>query len=149
MKRLVSLFTVLLLVFTTTAGLAEYTDPEIDLSQFSFEGLRKLRSAAMWEMIRRDEWQEARIPMGVYEIGVDIPAGKWEISPIESAFIIYGNKLDATKNSIDVENGDCMYRILNTDTDTTVMTFEDGWFFEVTDGAVRLFSFYGNNFDLK
>ena len=147
MKRLVSLFAVLLLIFTTTAGLAEYTDPEIDLSQFSFEGLRKLRSAAMWEMIRRDEWQEARIQMGVYEIGVDIPAGKWEISPIESAFIIYGNKLDATKNSIDTEDGDCMYRIL--DTGATVMTFEDGWFFEVTSGAVRLFKFYGNNFDLK
>jgi hypothetical protein len=62
------------------ACLAAPARAEIDLEGMSLADLARLRdqiTAAMWAS---DEWQEVTVPVGVYEIGKDIPAGYWTIS---------------------------------------------------------------------
>lgn len=49
----------------------------IDLSALSFEELAALRNRIQLEMMARDEWQEVTVPAGLWEVGVDIPAGTW------------------------------------------------------------------------
>lgn len=50
---------------------------EIDLSGYSFAELAALRDRIQMEMMTRDEWQEVTVPAGLWEVGVDIPAGAW------------------------------------------------------------------------
>lgn len=50
---------------------------KIDLSAYSFAELAALRDRIQMEMMARDEWQEVTVPGGVWEVGVDIPAGTW------------------------------------------------------------------------
>lgn len=71
MKKLIAL--VLLLALLIPACFAE----GIDLSALSFEELAALRDRIQLEMMARDEWQEVTVPAGLWEVGVDIPAGTW------------------------------------------------------------------------
>ena len=50
------------------------------------------------EMINRDEWEGVLVPAGVYEIGVDIPEGKWTISaePTSNVIVKLGSGIDET-----------------------------------------------------
>ena len=50
---------------------------DIDLSGLSFEELRALQNRIAEEIVTRPEWMEVAVPVGVYKIGVDIPAGDW------------------------------------------------------------------------
>lgn len=53
---------------------------ETDYSSMSLAELidaRQQIQQAMWET---DEWQSVEVPEGIYQIGVDIPAGHWSIS---------------------------------------------------------------------
>lgn len=53
---------------------------DIDLSGLSFEELAVLRDRIQLEMMTRDEWQKVTVPQGLWEVGVDIPAGKWMVT---------------------------------------------------------------------
>lgn len=66
-----------------------------DLTGMSFDELLALKdqiNAALWAS---DEWQEVTVPVGVYQIGIDIPAGKWTISatPTNYSRIKHGKSL--------------------------------------------------------
>lgn len=52
---------------------------------------RRQIQQAMWET---DEWQCVEVPEGVYEIGVDIPAGHWTITLAGSTCMEWGTELD-------------------------------------------------------
>lgn len=74
----------------------------VDLSGMSFDELLVLKeqiNAALWAS---DEWQEVTVPAGVYEIGKDIPAGHWTITPVdgETARVYWGSSLDESKTDI-------------------------------------------------
>ena len=51
-----------------------------DLSALSFQELAALRDRAQLEMFSRAEWQEVTVPQGVYQVGVQIPAGTWTVT---------------------------------------------------------------------
>ena len=60
-----------------------------------------------YELWNAGEWQEVLVPQGVYEIGVDIPAGHWSISvdPNQGEYnqdirIVWGTELDVSKKKI-------------------------------------------------
>ena len=75
MKKLVCLvFAIAMLVPFALAD-----DTGFDLSGLTFEQLAELRTACLYEMFQRDEWQEVTVPQGNYRVGVDIPAGRWVI----------------------------------------------------------------------
>lgn len=73
MKRIVSLILIaMLLAAPALAG--------IDLSGMTFDELIELQkqvTAALWAS---DGWQEVTVPAGYYEVGTDIPAGRWTLS---------------------------------------------------------------------
>lgn len=56
----------------------------IDLSGLSFSELSDLRDRCQAEMMTRDEWQEVVVPQGIWEVGTQIPAGKWVVKCYDS-----------------------------------------------------------------
>lgn len=102
MKRTMSLIlTAALLLVAFPAAAASL--PDVDLSALSFDDLLALRAqidAALWAS---DEWQEVTVPVGVYEIGVDIPVGYWTIRPVDghTAYITWGSALISGGTDID------------------------------------------------
>ena len=77
-KFLASLMLIALVLCSAIPSFAEGTT--WDLSEMSFQELIDLRRQIDYELWNAEEWQEVLVPEGVYEIGVDIPAGHWSIS---------------------------------------------------------------------
>lgn len=75
MKKVLSLLLVLALLLPAFA-VAE----GVDLSALSFDQLVQLREQIARELTTRPEWKEVTVPQGVWEVGVDIPAGHWTIT---------------------------------------------------------------------
>ena len=68
-----------------------------DISGLSYEELVQLRDQINLAMWNSQEWQEVTVPVGVWEIGKDIPEGHWSIKPAyEDAIIhlVYTDRLD-------------------------------------------------------
>ncbi|MBR0463466.1 MAG: hypothetical protein IJJ23_03680 [Clostridia bacterium] len=82
----------------------------IDLSGMSLAELTDLQhrvTLAMWET---DEWEEVTVPVGVWAVGVDIPAGHWTVRCSKNATynwasITYCEALDSTGKKADTHNG--------------------------------------------
>ena len=100
MKRVICC---ILLVFTLFPfALAE----DIDLSGMTLDELLVLRQRVQFAMVQTDEWQAVRVPVGVWEIGKDIPAGHWSITAASDTHytwgtITYCDKLDAAGKGAD------------------------------------------------
>ena len=81
MKKVITILITLAMILSFSASaLADF-----DLSGLSFEELVALKdqiNLAIWES---EEWQEVTVPQGVWEVGADIPAGKWTISAADGA----------------------------------------------------------------
>lgn len=92
MKRLF----VLLLAAIFLAGSA--AADQVDLSGMSFDDLVALRDQLNLAIWNSREWQEVKVPAGIWEIGVDIPAGHWQINPKEGgmAEVFYCEGVDRT-----------------------------------------------------
>lgn len=85
-------------VVSTIAPISEPMDvfdsASADFAGMSLDELIDLRDQiqrAMWET---DEWQSVQVPEGVYEIGVDIPVGHWNIAVAGSTCVKWGAELD-------------------------------------------------------
>lgn len=74
MKRIFCLFLILCLL-----PVFAYSE-QIDLSGMTFEELVELREQINLAIWKSKEWQAVTVPQGVYEVGKDIPAGKWVIT---------------------------------------------------------------------
>ncbi len=81
---------------------------EIDLTGLSFDELVALKdriNLAIWESA---EWQEVTVPIGVWKIGEDIPAGHWTIKAAPGqnmswGSVAYGTKLDALGKAVEYD----------------------------------------------
>lgn len=98
MKKLVIL--VVSLVLVSSAALA--TTAAFDFSGLSLAQLVEVQQQLNLAMWATDEWQEVEVPAGVYEIGKDIPAGYWTISPEPGEYVIvrWGTALDSSKTDL-------------------------------------------------
>lgn len=97
MKKVLALVIVIVALFTSSA----FT--EIDLSSMTFEELVKLQNeinAALWAS---DEWQSVKVPAGVYKIGLEIPAGKWVVRPVDGQTGIIKVGVNLRENKMDVD----------------------------------------------
>lgn len=74
MKRFISLLFALVLTVSVAAA-------EIDLSGMSYAELILLQRNLVAEIMSRPEWKEVTVPAGTWNIGTDIPAGYYSISP--------------------------------------------------------------------
>ena len=52
----------------------------IDFSTMTLSELVKLSEQITMAMWKTEEWQEVKVPAGLYQVGVEIPAGKWTIT---------------------------------------------------------------------
>ena len=94
MRRLLSsLFALALLLLLAPACFADF-----DLSGLSFDELVALRDQINLAIWNSQEWQEVEVPQGVWQVGADIPAGKWTItcSTGSMCLIHVGSELDAS-----------------------------------------------------
>ena len=76
MKKMLAFALCLSMLVPCMCALSE----SIDLSDLSIEELAMLRDRCQMEMMKSDKWQEVRVPVGVWEVGKDIPAGHWSIT---------------------------------------------------------------------
>ena len=95
MKKLLAVALVLCLLMP--CAVAE----SIDLSGLSFAELAALRDRCQAEMMKRKKWEEVVVPVGVYEVGIDIPEGHWTITGYSGSRygwgrFIYCDALDET-----------------------------------------------------
>lgn len=90
MKKLL----VLCLLFAIACSPAAAEAP--DLSGLSYDELVQLRDQINLAIWNSQEWQEVIVPPGVWQIGVDIPAGHWTVKPYPGSFVAvaYCDKLD-------------------------------------------------------
>ena len=67
-----------------------------DISGLSYNELVQLKDKINLAMWNSQEWQEVTVPAGVWEIGVDIPAGHWTIRPLPGGYVnvTYFDRLD-------------------------------------------------------
>lgn len=103
MKRLLCVLFVLSLL--PVAALADLPD----LSGLSFDELVQLRGQINLAIWNSQEWQEVTISPGVYEIGVDIPAGHWSVRPVSGCgpdYIIYASGVKDQGHDIDLFAGE-------------------------------------------
>ena len=93
MKRFISILcvVVMIMLFSVPVAWAE----TFDLSSLSYEELMELGAAIQSEIMSRPEFKKVLVPPGVYQVGVEIPAGKWTITASEGRCEVYwGKKLD-------------------------------------------------------
>ena len=92
MKRIAAFIAAAMLLFS-------YAIADIDLSSMSIEDLFALKQQINLEIASRPEIKSVTVPVGVWEIGKDIPAGHWNMTvepghQNELALIYYCSQLD-------------------------------------------------------
>ena len=97
MKKVITIVMIAAVMFCAAAH-AE----SVDLTGLSFQELAALRDRAQLEMMQRDDWQEVTVPQGVYQVGVQIPAGTWSVRSHEgrNTRVAWGEELDASGHDI-------------------------------------------------
>lgn len=75
MKKVITICITLFLILT----LAPAAFADVDLSGMSFDELVALKDQVQRAMWDSADWQEVTVPQGVWQVGADIPAGKWTI----------------------------------------------------------------------
>lgn len=107
MKKMISLFLSLLLLLSISVPSFALSADDIDLSGLSYEELVRLRdriNLAMWES---SEWEEVEVPIGVWQVGADIPAGHWTIAAADGVWcsIARSRFLDSTGKEVEYGSG--------------------------------------------
>lgn len=103
-KILIVLLTIAVLATMGVSAIA--AEAAVDLSSMSYEELVALKDQINLAIWASADWQEVTVPMGIWKIGEDIPAGHWTIKPSETddysyCYIKYGSALDQTKKDIE------------------------------------------------
>ena len=148
MKKLLSLLLAVLLLFAGSAA----ADP-VDLSGMTFDQLVALRDQLNLAIWNSQEWQEVEVPAGIYQVGVDIPAGHWHIAAKNYSYtqIYYFEKLNIYGTDPDPINGYMYFIFLknlgSTDDVSTDIDMKDGMYFKADSDSV-IFTPYAGKPDL-
>lgn len=150
MKKICSLLLILSLIIPVVA-LAD-----IDLSGLSFNELLVLREQIAQELTTRPEWKEVTVPIGVWKVGEDIPAGHWTVSAVDGgiSMVVIGTALDITGYEIDSWNSDfyfwkqiesANYHSFNpiSSISSFDFTFMDGYYLIVSNGPAVFSPYIG------
>ena len=138
MKRFLVLLLVALLILPAT--LAE----DIDLKKLSFDELRILQTRVSKEIVKRPEWKEVTVPAGLYQVGVDIPAGEWCLKCGKTSYgyvnISYGEGTNesGTKVCFPCEFMGMIYEKSDgTNPDFRNIKLKEGYYIEIEYGSVK------------
>lgn len=134
----------LIFIMLSTCSLAD-----VDLSNMSFEELLELQQQVNLTIFNSDEWVEVEVPMGVWDIGKDIPAGRWELSrgpnanTYLSTYVVYYLERHSSGQPDKIRG---QYRIR--DGETLVIELFDGNVLKIEDSSV-IFKHYVPSFNFK
>ena len=121
MKRFISLL--FALVFAVSVAAAD-----LDLSGMKYDELIALQRQLVAEIMSRPEWKEVTVPAGKWEIGEDIPAGKYSITAASSSIFVDIK----TKNG-----GDFLFQYLSKKGDAIgKVTLEKGYSLDISGPVV-------------
>ena len=127
------------LIIAAPATAATTTLGSISLEDLSFQDLLTLDYWLSMELAKRPEWKNVTVPPGVYKIGVDIPAGYWDISrtdeSIFNTYIYYGERVDATMTKIDYDCG-FKYCALTSDQQKFSILMQDDYYIVIENTSV-------------
>lgn len=152
MRKIICTIIVAVLLATTSVGLAD----GLDLSSMSFDELVALKDQINLAIWSSQEWQEVRVPTGLYKVGEDIPAGKWTVLAPEGTtnYVKWGTKPDASGTHLERWEGNEMiystsYKNYDPNKHRSQLDIElfDGMYFYVEDGAA-IFTPYAGKPDL-
>lgn len=76
MKKVVAIIAVLVMACVLTASAEDVT---YDLKNLSLAELIEVRDLVQQYMWASDEFQSVTVPQGIWVVGEDIPAGKWNV----------------------------------------------------------------------
>lgn len=126
MKRVIAFVLCLLVTLSLTATCFA----GFDLSGLTFEELVALRDQINLAIWNSQEWQEVEVPQGVWEVGVDIPVGKWTIhaKPGATTYIKIGNETQNGGTEVKMKFAEVIW-------DTEAMLYQEG---NVTEWTVEL-----------
>lgn len=74
---------------------------DVDLSGMSYNELVSLSKQVGMAIMQSDEFDSVTVPMGLWEVGVDIPEGTWIITPEDGlSIVVYGSNIDESGNDM-------------------------------------------------
>lgn len=129
-----------------------------DISGLSFDELISLRSKVNLSLMRSSNFQKVTVPSGIWEVGKDIPAGHWSITPAPGCgpdYVIYGSSLKEGGHDIDLFAGpyimECVCSTSSSDysleyKNITDIVMEDGHFVRLD--CAMVFTTYSGKPDL-
>lgn len=133
----------------------------IDLSGMSMRELIDLKEQVILAIWASGEWQEVKVPAGIYEVGKDIPAGKWTVrcAVDNYAFVSFGNQLKKGGAEIDYHGSTYGHAIIvspdykryKPDKDLTEFTFtvEKGDYVQIEECSVLFTPYAGNDLGFR
>jgi len=115
---------------------------DIGLEGKSYDDLVALKDQINLAIWQSDTWQEVEVPQGVWEVGADIPAGKWTIFPGASGntYIKIGTEIKdggsdvKSKASETIRNDKYKYYDASSDLTSWTYEFTVGEYVKVDDG---------------
>ncbi len=158
-KILVCLLATILTIALIIPSFAETnTDFESYLEVATAADLLALRDQVDAAIQQSDTWEEVTVPVGTYQVGVDIPAGNWAVSAgMTSArcSMMVGNVLEDNGREVDYWDSDSWhdFELLSEysydDLDYLQSTVEnvylpDGYYVEISDGSVLFTPYHGS-----
>ncbi|MBO7669877.1 MAG: hypothetical protein J6S60_04735 [Oscillospiraceae bacterium] len=156
--RILAVVIIMIIAMATVPALAA---PEtVDLASMSLEDLEALRLRVLEAMWQTDAWQSVEVPEGAYEIGVEIPAGRWTISAREDdyATIKVVSKLNATRTDEANNAQTYAYQVISAPSsymhddypsESFTVTLEKGMFIIIDDAPVIFTPPTGPSFTFK
>ena len=100
----------------------------IDLSSMTYDQLITLRKSLTEEIMNRPEWKEVTIPAGDWNIGSDIPAGTYSITPTKYTLILIWEH--------GIDSGLVFNRLLDKGESYGKITLKEGWIMQVSDPII-------------
>lgn len=145
---------VLVLVLISSAAFAT-----VDLSGLTFEELLVLQKQVQLAMMETDVWQEVTVPAGLYEIGVDIPAGHWTISNKGQSMVMvsWGDGLDEGASGVSFYDTYDMATLINSNgmfgtlgaPEFVSWKLTEGTYIDIDSGSVVFTPYTGTTFTFK
>lgn len=156
MKK-ISLLLLAVFLFLSVTPFAS-ASPAFDLSGLSYDELVALKDQINLAMWNSEEWQEVKVPQGIWEVGTDIPVGHWTITAAPNAWlrITYGNVLQENGKNVswgsDGYLSESLYGTEHVfynegDLNSIDIDMKAGYYIEIEDGSV-IFTPYSGKPDL-
>lgn len=151
------LFCIFLACLCITPAFAD----DIDLSGMSYNELVRLKNKINIAMWISDEWQEVKVPSGLWKIGEDIPAGHWTLTASPEATYVqmrYGDTLTSLGKEVSYSGniytvtlwGVNSYAYNEGDLNSIDLELKDGYYLQIDSNYVTFTPYQGKpSFDFK